>query len=193
MSQFFVGVTAGELPPAVPTSFVTDQAVNGVVTEPGLVIPVANQVFVVGNSSEENAANGIVTQAVPNDSENLEITLTNRIQSNNETIDPTQTVQLVNFTLPAQGTYSFNSVISAYNLTDNLGASYTVFVGIRSTSSTAFKLGLEDKVVNEEVGMTTCDVAASVSGNNFILSVTGIAGKAIRWQSLTTYQYMQGT
>jgi len=189
MSQFFVGAAASVLPPTVPTSFPTDEANDsGVITSPGLVIPDANQVFVLGNSSEENNISGIVTIAVPNNSENLEITLTNRIISNELTTDDTP-INLVDFTMPLEGVYSFESTISAYNETDVLGASYKVFVGVRSTGGTAFKLGLEDEIVNEEGAMSACEVDSSVSVNNYVLSVTGIAGKTIRWQALTIYHY----
>jgi len=60
MSQFYVGVSAGSLPPSVPTSFVTDS---------GTVIPAANIVNI-------NGGNGIQVVANPNGSNNLVINLT---------------------------------------------------------------------------------------------------------------------
>ncbi len=60
MSQFFVGVSAGSLPPSVPTSFVTDS---------GTVIPAANIVNVNGGPGVEVIAN-------PNGSNNMQILLT---------------------------------------------------------------------------------------------------------------------
>lgn len=60
MSQFYVGVTAGSLPPTVITSFVTDD---------GTVVPAANIVNVNGDD-------GIRVIANPNGSNNMLIQLT---------------------------------------------------------------------------------------------------------------------
>jgi hypothetical protein len=60
MSQFFVGVSAGSLPPSVATSFVTDN---------GTVIPAANIVNINGGDGVEVIAN-------PNGSNNMVINLT---------------------------------------------------------------------------------------------------------------------
>src|SRR5260221_508932 len=59
MSQFFQGVTAGSLPPSVPTSFVTDS---------GTVVPSAHIVNVNGGSGVQVIAN-------PNGSNNMVINL----------------------------------------------------------------------------------------------------------------------
>lgn len=61
MSQFYQGVTAGSLPPSVPTSFVTDD---------GTVIPAANIVNITGGP-------GIEVVADPTGSNNLVINQTN--------------------------------------------------------------------------------------------------------------------
>jgi hypothetical protein len=60
MSQFYVGVSAGSLPPSVATSFVTDN---------GTVIPAANIVNINGGDGVEVIAN-------PNGSNNMVINLT---------------------------------------------------------------------------------------------------------------------
>ena len=60
MSQFFVGVSAGSLPPSVPTSFVTDI---------GTVIPAGNVVNV-------NGGPGVQVIANPNGSNNMVVDIT---------------------------------------------------------------------------------------------------------------------
>lgn len=60
MSQIIKGITAGGLPPSVPTSFITDN---------GTVIPAANIVNV-------NGSNGVTVTANPNLSNNMLVTLT---------------------------------------------------------------------------------------------------------------------
>lgn len=60
MSQFFQGTIAGSLPPTVPTSFVTDS---------GTVIPALSIVNV-------NGGPGVKVIANPNNSNNMQITLT---------------------------------------------------------------------------------------------------------------------
>ena len=65
MSQFFIGVTAGALPPSVPTSFVLDV---------GTAIP-------SGNVLNVNGGPGIIVTANPTGSKNVLISLTNAANS----------------------------------------------------------------------------------------------------------------
>lgn len=188
MSQFFVGVSAGNLPPEVATSYIVD--LNGDDgTSPGTAIPSSNELLISGASTLLNNENGIETIASPNLSNEIFITLTNRTHNTLTTTDAIPTL-LVNLALPEDGVYTFNVLVSCINTTDNSGASYNLFFGIILTAGVATKLGLEDKIVNEAAGMAACDVSVSVSGGNAEVFATGLAGKTINWAALTTYNFV---
>ena len=174
MSQFFIATTSGNLPPSVPTSFPTDS---------GTAIPVANILNIFGNDSTANNANGISTTGVGN---TVTVVLSNRITGTITTTNDTPT-DLITFLLPSIGVYAFDINVASYNTTDNLGATYGVFVGTRSNGVTATKLNLEDKIVNEEAGNTGCNVSITTSGNSIVIQATGIAGKTINWNAVGTY------
>lgn len=183
MSQFFQGVTAGSLPPSVATSFTTNDG--------NTAVPIANNLLIYANDSTENNDNGILTKsgvAGTGTANEVDVILTNRVQGTVTTTDAT-TTSIISFTLPVAGVYAFDVNIASFNITDTLGAAYAVFVGVRGTGAAATKLNPEDKIVNEEVGDTGCDVTASVSGNSMLIQATGIAGKTIKWQAVGTYVY----
>lgn len=182
MSQFWKGVTAGDLPPTVPLQFTTDD---------GTAIPAANNLNILGASDLTHDSDGIITVADPNGGNNLYVVLTNRVANVLTTGNAVPTL-LVNVALPLDGVYTFNVEISALNTTDTLGASYNVFVGVivSAGATVATKLSLEDKIVNTQAGMAACVVSAGTSGANFNITVTGLAAKTINWYSLSTFSYV---
>lgn len=181
MSQFYVGVTAGALPPSVPTSFVTDS---------GTAIPAGNILNVNGGSSSTNNANGIEAIANPNGSNNMVIELTNRISGDVTTTDATPTT-IITFALGATpGVYTFSGDITAFDSTDTAGGSYGVISGIRTTGAAAVEIGTQFNTNFEEPAMVTADIDVTTSGNNVIFQVIGIAGKTIDWDALFTYRFV---
>lgn len=184
MSQFFVNSSSsGPVPPEVPTQFNTQN---------GNAVPAANILIINGFDSSENNDNGIITKGgvVGTGTANeVDIVLTNRIQGTVTTTNSTPTT-IISYTLPAVGVYAFDVNIASYNITDTLGASYSVFVGIRGTGAVAVKLNLEDKIVNEEAGDTGCNVQVSISGNNVLFEAIGIAAKTVNWGAVGTYVFV---
>lgn len=183
MSQFYVN-SNGSLPPPppVPTQFNTQD---------GNAVPLANILIINGFDSTENNSNGIITKGgvvgtgIQNE---VDVVLTNRIQGSVSTVDATPTT-IITFPLTATGNYAFDINISAYNTTDTTGASYSLFVGVKSVGGVATKLNLEDKIVNEEVTMIPCNTSITASGNSMLVQVTGISAKSINWNAVGTYVY----
>ena len=180
MSQFYVGVTSGALPPVVPTSFVTDD---------GTAIPAANILNVNGVDSTENNANGILTRANPDLSDNLEVVITNRFQGTVTTADATPT-PIITFTPTVVGSYTIETRISAYNTTDTLGAGYSLFGTARFDGVNSNLCGTADRIVNEEAGMETASATFTVSGANILINAVGIAAKTINWSAVSLYSYV---
>ncbi len=177
MSQFYIGVTAGALPPAVPTSFVTD------INSPA--IPIANVLDVFGGSVTTNNNNGIQTDG-SSGSNVLTVQLTNRIVGTVTTTNATPTT-LASFSLGAvPAVFTFDIQIASFNVTDVNGDGYFISGSARTDGATATLCGTPDKIVNEEV-VDTADANMIVSGNTIVVQVVGIAGKVHHWRVIATY------
>ncbi len=184
MSQFYVGVSAGSLPPSVATSYVTDN---------GTAVPAANVLIVHGTDSTENNSSGIIAKGGvvgTGTSNEVDIVLTNRVKGDVTTSDATPTI-IISFALGATpGVYTFSGDITAYDSTDVAGASYGVVAGFRTTGAVAIEIGTQFSTNFEEPAMATSNIATSVSGNNVLIEVIGIAGKTIDWDALFTYRFV---
>jgi hypothetical protein len=188
MSQFYLNPSVVPPPPTVATSYTTD-VLDNTTSGPGTSIPASNILQLLGRETNQNNNNGIRTDADPNNGNVVYTELTNRVSGSVTTTDATVTT-IISFTLPTTGNYSFDLNIAAYNTTDTLGAAYSMFVGFISVAGAATKLNLEDKIVNEQAGMTACNATATTSGNNILIQVTGIAAKTINWRAVGTYTFV---
>ena len=179
MSQFFIPTTAGNLPPAVPTSFVTNS---------GVATPVANVLNVLGDDSTINNVNGITTTGSGN---TATVLLTNRIVGTGTTTDGTTPQTLYTFPLGATpGTYLFFTKVVAYNVTDSLSAGYSSFRVNRTTGAAASNIGATTAFATEEGTMSGVDVVNSVAANNATLQATGLPGKTINFFAVTDYIFI---
>lgn len=182
MSQIIKGVTAGSLPPVVPTSFVTQN---------GTAVPAANILIVDAFDSTENNSNGVITKGGvvgTGTSNEVDLILTNRITGNAITTDGVTSQTLTSFNLGASpATYLLEIRIIAYNVTDALSAGYTSTSTIRTTGAAASEISANPGIISEEGTMTGVVVQNQISGNSVETIVTGLAGKTIDWAALTTY------
>jgi len=178
MSQIYSSTSTT---PSVATSYVTDV---------GTAIPAANVLNIVGGETNVNNDNGIRTIANPNGSDSLVVQLTNRITGTVTTTDATPTT-LVSLSLGAvPGTYIASGDITAYDVTDAAGASYT-YIGAASTDgTTGTEIGSEQRNVFESAPMATSDFIFGVTANTAFIQVTGIAGKTIHWSCLLNYRFV---
>lgn len=180
MSQAGVVNNQGTPPPAVPTSFVLDV---------GTAIPAVNILNVNGVDSTENNINGILTNANPNLSNNMQIVITNRLQGSVTTVGAV-TSAIITFTPTVIGTYAIECRISAYNTTSLLGAGYSVFGTIRYDGVNSNLCGTLDKITNEEGTMTSANVTMTVSGANVLINAVGYAAQTINWLGVGLYTFV---
>ena len=177
MSQFYVGVTAGSLPPVVATQFTSDNAT--------VAIPAANNLNVFSDDSSSNIDNGIQTTA---SGSTLTINLTNRITGSVTTTDATITTIL---TLPmgaTPGTFYVYGNVQAFNSSTPVSGAYSFTGGFRTDGVTATELGVELHDEFEDAALITSDIFISASAGNIILQVQGVAGLSINWNSLMEYR-----
>lgn len=179
MSQIFRDSTSGPVPPTVPEQFTADDGTIGV--------PVANNFNLLSRETSANNLNGIQTTTDPNGSDNHYTELTNRLFGGVSTNDGSTTT-IITFPLGATpATFTLDGFISAINLTTPAGAGYFFSAAVRTDGITATAIGVEFTSEFEEAALSASDVNVGVSGNNLIITVTGIAATLITWLSQATY------
>jgi hypothetical protein len=186
MSQAGINnTTSGPVPPNVPTSFVTDN---------GTVIPAANIVNINGGSSTSNNTNGITVIANPTGSNNEVVQLTNRAIGSVTTTGATS-ANVITFPLGAiPGVYTFDIVIAGYAKTgigSPLGCGFTIVGSVRTTGAAVVLVPTQVVDHFEEAGLIGVTALIAVSGNNALVTVTGVsdgaAGFVIDWVATLTY------
>lgn len=179
MSQIYKNLAAGPVPPSVPTQFTADDAT--------VAIPVANNLNVLSRETIANNNNGIQTTVDPNGSDNFYIELTNRLFGAVSTNDSTPTT-IITFGLGAtDAVFTLDGFISGLNTTASAGGGYFFSASVRTDGVTATAIGVEFTSEFEEAGMAAADVNVGVTGNNLIITVTGIPANTIDWLSQCTY------
>lgn len=181
------GVTP--LPPTVATSYTTDVR-NNTSTSPGTAIPAANVLQILGRDTNQNNDNGIRTDADPQNGNIVYVELTNRITGSVTTTDATPTT-LASVSLGATpGVYLVQGDITAWDVTDAAGASYTFEGAATTDGATATEIGVEQTNKFEQAAMAAADFSFGTTANTAFVQVTGIAGKTINWTCMFIYRFV---
>lgn len=172
MSQFYQGTTAGGLPPSVPTSFVTDS---------GTAIPVGNILNVV---TPGGGTSGIATSA-PGPSNTILITLSGFTSGTGTTIGAT-TADLITISPTDLKSFSIQCLVAGYDTANNetLGGE---LLGIGRKSGTVTIVGTPDKSDETDAALSAGSYDLVASGANFVVRVTGVAGRTIDWSARLNY------
>ncbi len=177
MSQIIKNLLSGPVPPSVATSYETQD---------GTAVPLANVLIIHAIDSTENNINGIISKggvAGTGTQNEVDIVLTNRATGAVSTTDATPTT-IITFSLGASpGVYTFVGTISGFNSTVASGGSYQFVAGARTTGVAGTLIASQISDIFEEAGMSASDISVSVSGNDFLVTVTGIAATNISWFS----------
>lgn len=188
MSQIYKQVTAGVLPPVVPTTFDTQD---------GNAVPAANILLVNAYDSEEDNVNGITTKGGiaagdppgTGSANEMDVYITNRVQGFATTVGAA-TSTIITFTPTVIGTYAFEFRISAYNTTSLLGSGASVFGAIRFDGVNSNVCDLFDEINNDEGAMSSTDILVISSGASMLLQATGYAAQTINWAAVGLYTFV---
>lgn len=183
MSQIIKNLASGPVPPAVPTSFVTQN---------GTAVPAANVLIVNAASSTQNNNNGFITKGgvVGTGTANeLDVVVTNRLAGSTSTTGAT-TSAIITFPLTVIGTYAIECRIAAYNTTSTIGGGYSVFGTVRFDGANANLCGTPDKIINEEGTMSNANVTMTVAGANVLINGVGYAAQTINWSAVGLYTFV---
>ena len=187
MSQVIKSLMSGPVPPAVPTSFVTQD---------GTAVPAANVLIVNGFDSTENNNNGIITKGGvvgTGTSNEVDVVITNRVQGT-ATTTGVATATIVTFTPTVIGVYAIEYRLAAFNTTATLGSGASVFGAIRFDGVNSNICDLFDEISNDEGAMSAIDIAVSTTGANVLLQGTGYqvlgVDQVINWGAVGLYTFV---
>lgn len=79
-------------------------------------------------------------------------------------------------------TFQISGIVKAFEATGPAGAGYEVYGTVRTDGVTATLIGNQD-VFNEDASLANADAYFTVSGNNAILQVLGVALLTINWEA----------
>jgi len=169
MSQAGI-INVGGGPVPGPTTYVENT---------GAATPALNILNVV-----TGATDGIDTSGAGN---TITISMRNRLYGTVTTNDATITTAV---TLPLgaiPSSYTFDLSIAGYDAAGNKGACYTLVGAVRTNGIAAVLLPNQTLDEFEDAAVLACNAAISVSGNNAIITVQGLAATTFDWKVVGFY------
>lgn len=83
--------------------------------------------------------------------------------------------------------YSLDILIEGFDSVTPAGVAYAITGGVRTTGSAATLIGSPMIDAFEESALGAASVSLIASGNNLLVSVTGVAGSTIAWKARVSY------
>lgn len=184
MSQITNSSSSGSTPPEVALQYTTD--VNGP------AIPSGNNLNVFGLTLEDNVENGILTNG---QSDILYVALTNRIVGSVTTVgNTTETLATFNCGIvgvATPGAFKFKFEVIGFNNSTPAAAGYAIDASARTNGTTATIVETPDADEDEDpILQAQADWDVTSSGNNVLLSVTGVTGLTINWKVVGYYVFV---
>ena len=163
MSQFFInGITSGNIPPQIPTSFVTNS---------GTAVPAANVLTVLG-------ADGIMTKAAGS-------TVTvGFIGATGATAGTGITTVVIDSNVTDNATTTYQILIDGYDSGLNEGVGGQIIGTIRKIGGVVTVTGTPDKIKSGEPNADQADYDLVASGGNVAIQYTGAVGTNIAWNAI---------
>lgn len=151
-----------------------------------LVVPTAGgNVNILASSSSSFNEAGITTVGTAN---TLTVTLTNRVSGQVTTANATPTA-VITFALGAvAAVYTLSGFTTARSTATGEGASYFFESSFRTDGATATEIGTESSTFFEDASLTSADTTIVASGNNAVITVTGVLATTIHWDGILTFR-----
>ncbi len=163
MSQFFInGVTSGNIPPNIPTSFVTDS---------GTAIPSANILDV-------NGQNGITTTGSGND------LVVKFMGGTTSTAGAVSSLVVIDSNVTNNNTTTYQILIDGFDSVLNEAVGGQIIGTVKNVAGVVTVSGTPDVIKNGDPTANLADYTIISSGGNVAVQFTGVVGTNIAWNAI---------
>lgn len=169
MSQFFTGVSSGNLPPEIPLNFLTEFAEDG--TPNGISQASSNDLYVTGSQ-------GIITQTESTGA--TDDTILIHYTAGEGTTAGATTADCLTLTTSSNSAFTASVYVVGYE-TSGLVFGGQMIIVAKNLAGTASIVSELSKIKGGDAALTTADITAVASGSNVIIRTTGVATYNINW------------